>query len=171
MIDPTKACTRSQKPAAFGPCDARRYIKSRYFRKRKTLQEVFMISKEELETIIKSILARGSRKYTTQSGAFLEILRDLSFQKRIEDIADANAIYVKIYPTVGEFIAAMLPGILVNHYFADLKDFPFDAFIRWSLTDPDWAKPLKDNFNKKEELSAAIKKIMDSVTEFKKDSL
>jgi hypothetical protein len=129
-----------------------------------------MISKEELEAIIKSILTRGSRKYTTQSGAFLEILREFSFEKRIEDIADANAIYVEIYPTVGTFIAAMLPGILVNHYFADLKDFPFDAFIKWSLTEPEWAKPIKDNFNNKEGLLASIENIIDRATKFQENT-
>jgi hypothetical protein len=128
-----------------------------------------MISREELEAIIKSVLTRGSRKYITQSGAFLEILREFSCEKRIEDIADANAIYGDIYPAVANFIAAMLPGILVNHYFADLKDFPFESFIEWSLIEPGWEKPIKDNFNNKERLIASMENIIDRVRKFQKD--
>ena len=126
-----------------------------------------MISMEEIEAIIKSILTRGSKKYTTNSGAFLDILGDFAAKKRIEDIADANSIYVDVYPIVGNFIAAMLPGILVTHYFAILEDFPFDTFIKWSISEPNWANTIKENYKNKQGLIASIKNISDRVSEFK----
>ena len=76
---------------------------------------------------------------------------------------------MEIYPTVDRFIAAMLPGILVNHYFVGLEDLSFESFIEWLLTEPEWAKPIKDNFNNKERLLASVENIIDQVTKFQND--
>ena len=98
------------------------------------------MNKFELESTIKSIMERGNPKYTTPSGAFLEVLRDIAKQNRIEAISECLSLYCKAYPSARCFLAARIPGMLVNHNFPIRSDLNYDNFITWSVAHENWAK-------------------------------
>jgi hypothetical protein len=99
---------------------------------------------EELQSVIKAILDRGNPKYTTPSGAFLELLREHAKKRKIEEISESCVVYCESYPEARRFIAARIPGILVNHYFTIREDLNYEKFIQFSIKTENWADGVKE---------------------------
>lgn len=75
--------------------------------------------------------------YTTPSGEFQEVLRDIAQAGRARDIANAINLYVGI---VGRapvpFIKARLPGILTNRLLPSDAGIDHDAFYKHMVATP-----------------------------------
>lgn len=96
-----------------------------------------------LEDVITSILDRGNPRYTTPSGAFLELLREYAKNRKIGEISESCVVYCGTYPEAKRFIADRIPGILVNHYFTILEDLNYEKFIQFSIKTEHWADDIK----------------------------
>ena len=101
------------------------------------------MNKVELNDLIRAILERGNPRYTTQSGAFLEFLRKLAKNRKIDEISEACLVFCEVYPETKAFITARIPGILVNHYFTIRDDLDFNKFIKFSVKTKNWADKIR----------------------------
>ena len=129
------------------------------------------MTKKELENTINSIMARGNPEYTTPSGAFLEVLRDIAKQNRIDAIAECISVYCKAYPIARNFIIARVPGILVNHNFTMRTDLDYDKFIQWSVTTANWAEGIIANALDGNGLKMEVENIITLANNFNRNNL
>jgi hypothetical protein len=129
-----------------------------------------MLNNDDLVKLVDAIRKRGDRTYTTFSGAFLELIREFAQQGRITEIAEANAIYIQAYPMTSAFISAQVPPILVNSYLPFLADFPYDAFIEWSLVTPNWSEPIRNSFANPRLFPMVVARLIQYVNDFSSQS-
>ena len=122
---------------------------------------------EELKSVITAILDRGNPKYTTPSGAFLELLRDHAKNRKIEAISESCVVYCESYPEAKAFIAARVPGILVNHYFTIHEDLNYEKFIQFSINTENWADGIKETTFSPKHFSNEVETIIEKANDFK----
>jgi hypothetical protein len=125
-----------------------------------------MLSNTDMQKLLDAIMKRGDRTYTTQSGAFLVLLRELAQESRISDMAEACAHYIRVYPMASAFVSAQVCPIIVNSYLPFLRDFPYDEFIQWSLVTPNWSDPIRNTFANPRLFERAISALTASVKVF-----
>ena len=118
------------------------------------------MNKDDLKKVVDTILQRGDPKYTTPSGALLELLREKAKNNEIHLLAEISSIYTKEYPEVISFIAHRVPGILSNHYFSTREDLDYNKFIQWSIKNENWAESLIANVFNPEKLEKEIENII-----------
>lgn len=121
---------------------------------------------EELKNIITAILDRGNPKYTTPSGAFLELLREHAKNRKIGTIAESSVVYCESYPEAKRFIAARIPGILVNHYFTIREDLNYDKFIQFSINTVNWADGIKETTFSPKQFAIEVERIVKKANDF-----
>lgn len=121
---------------------------------------------EELENVIMAIRDRGNPKYTTPSGAFLELLRENAKNRKMEEIAETLILYCKSYPEAKKFITARIPGILVNHYFTIREDLDYEKFIQFSINTENWADGIKEKAFKPKEFAIEVESIIEKANNF-----
>jgi RecB family endonuclease NucS len=124
------------------------------------------MNSDELQALINSILERGNPKYTTPSGAFLELIRTRAKERKIKLIAEYCKVYFDKYPTTKRFIVTSLPGILVNHYFTVREDLDYEKFIHWSIDIDNCFDSLKENASDPENLMIAVENIVDQANHY-----
>lgn len=126
------------------------------------------MDKELIDKIIETKMERSNPQYTTPSGAFIELLRDLAREHKIKEISEALNIYCKEYHQAANFLRTRLPGILVNNYFTIREDLDYENFMKFSINDPDWADLIKEHAFSPENLVIEIESIITKSNEFKK---
>jgi len=121
---------------------------------------------EELENVIMTIKDRGNPKYTTLNGALLELLRENAKNRKVREIAEISILYCESYPEVKNFIAARIPGILVNHYFTIREDLDYEKFIQFSINTKDWANGIKKKAFRPEDFINEVEGIIEKANHF-----
>lgn len=121
---------------------------------------------KELENVITAILDRGNPKYTTPSGAFLELLREHAKNRKIGAISESCVVYCETYPEAKRFIAARIPGILVNHYFTIREDLNYEKFILYSIKTENWADGIKETTFSQEHFANEVESIIKKANDF-----
>lgn len=105
---------------------------------------------------------------TAPIDVFLKFLREHAKDIKIDAISELCVWYCKIHkihPEAKRFIAARIPGILINHYFTIREDLNYEKFIQFSIKTKNWADGIKKTaFSPKyfaNEVESIIKKAND----------
>ena len=117
------------------------------------------MDEKAIQKKIEMILLHDSSGFTSQTGAFIKILRDLASLGTLREFSEAASVFSNMYPQNRGFIRANIPAILVNHYFPVLKSFDFEAFITFSCENPDWANAIRESAFVPDQFLLAVKKI------------
>jgi len=126
------------------------------------------MNSEELEKLIFAILNRGNPRYTTPSGAFLELLREYATNGNIEGISEMSSLYCKKYPEVKNFITAQLPGIVVNNFFTVCDALNFEKFIQFAINTRNWADGIEEKAFIPKDFVFEIESIIERSNNFQK---
>lgn len=91
-----------------------------------------------------AILRRGDPRWATPSGSFLDGLREAARGGEIRLIAAACSVYFSQYPVARHFVAAAVPGILINAYKPLTCGISFRTFLTWARENPEWRQTIRD---------------------------
>lgn len=115
-------------------------------RKLEQLPGVKSIKEAIRKRILTAIENQGSTEYVTPSGAFLELLTELSKKGHLADMSAAFEVFVGAYPSNARFVANSVGAKILNHFF--IPSLGLDGanqFLQWQVRNPDWAKTLAES--------------------------
>ncbi len=118
------------------------------------------MTKDELIQMLEAIMKRADPKYTTPSGAFLDLISKFASELKLDIFAEACEMYISVHPETSTFIASRVPGILCNRYFTVHPGVDYERFIQWSINTPNWGDPLKENYSSHTELEKSANEII-----------
>lgn len=100
---------------------------------------------DDLEATIRATMLRHHGRWRTQSGAFLDVLREFAREEKIGEIANACQIYFESHRGAQSFVASALPEIIINNYKPLTAGVEYSSFLAWAEQNPDWADQIRDH--------------------------
>jgi len=105
-----------------------------------------LMSEETRNRVIEAIECQGSKKYSTPSGPFLDLLTDLSKDGQLADMSMAFEIFANAFPGNARFVANSVGAKMANYFFIpSLGLNGTSKFLHWAESHQDWARALADS--------------------------
>lgn len=105
-------------------------------------QEVGSVNKEvELRTA-EAILKQGSKAYTTESGAVLELMTDLAREDDLQGFSRAVVIFARAKPANAHYVIGSVPAKISN-FLISHRGVDAAKMMRWMEKHPGWVDDLK----------------------------
>jgi hypothetical protein len=104
------------------------------------------MSEETRNRVIEAMESQGSKKHTTPSGPFLDLLTDLSKGGQLAEMSMSFEIFRKAFPGNARFVANSVGAKMANYFFIpSLGLNGTSKFLHWAESHQDWARALADS--------------------------
>lgn len=126
-----------------------------------------MNDRERHETL-GAIKLYGDPRWITNSGAFLDLLREFVRAGKIEVVPEACEMYFSEFKGARESVLSALPALLTSHDKTLHAAVGFSVFYRWSELNPGWVDRIQDRASSPQ-LVSVRQQIRTSVSKFESE--